>query len=222
MTCAVRLVVNRNQTSHLFEANAMRTSSGHDESHTTALRQRRFEELVDAYSTDLYRFAVWLGNDPMQAEDLVQETFMRAWRFLDALEKQASAKAWLLTILRREHARCHGRAGPRVESLDDVDLDRWSPTPDDSRQASYGLIRSLLQALPSAYREPLALQVIGGYSAEEIGQIMGLRPQAVLTRLFRAREMLRERFRGQPAGLGEDVADVADAPLWNEVLPAFA
>ena len=64
-------------------------------------RNVRFEKLARKYSTDLYRYAMWIcGNDAL-AKDLVQETFLRAWRALDSLKSEKAAKSWLITILRR-------------------------------------------------------------------------------------------------------------------------
>jgi len=68
-------------------------------------KQRRFEHLVNGYSTDIYRMAYWLCRDRMIAEDLAQETFLRAWRALDSLQDETKSRAWLITILRRENAR---------------------------------------------------------------------------------------------------------------------
>jgi RNA polymerase sigma-70 factor (ECF subfamily) len=68
-------------------------------------KQLKYEALVRAYSDDLYRYGVWLCRDPNIAEDLVQETFLRAWRSLESLKDQGAAKSWLITILRRENAR---------------------------------------------------------------------------------------------------------------------
>ncbi|MGO2562437.1 MAG: sigma factor, partial [Pseudoalteromonas nigrifaciens] len=70
-----------------------------------AQKQKRYEALVHVYHKELYRFAYWLCRDPHIADDLVQETFLRAWRSLDSLLDQKAAKSWLLTILRRENAR---------------------------------------------------------------------------------------------------------------------
>jgi len=68
-------------------------------------KQHFFEKIVKAYSTDLFRFSYWLSKDRDIAEDLVQETFARAWRAIDNLNDEKSVKYWLLTILRRENAR---------------------------------------------------------------------------------------------------------------------
>ena len=68
-------------------------------------KEQQFQALVDAYHKPLYRYAYWLTSDESVAEDLVQETFMRAWRSLDSLQNVDAAKSWLITILRRENAR---------------------------------------------------------------------------------------------------------------------
>ena len=68
-------------------------------------KQLKYEALVRAYHTDIFRYAVWLIKDRAIAEDVVQETFLRAWKSLDSLQDEAAAKAWLITILRRENAR---------------------------------------------------------------------------------------------------------------------
>ncbi len=71
---------------------------------TDADRTNRFNQLAEAYAADLYRYAMWIcGNDAL-ARDLVQETFLRAWRALDRLNDLKAAKGWLITILRREYS----------------------------------------------------------------------------------------------------------------------
>lgn len=151
-------------------------------------RQAQFEALVQAYSADLYRFAFWLCRDRSNAEDLVQETCLRAWRALGSLRAEDSAKAWLLTILRNEYARlCQRRRHEALET--DMLLEA---IPDEATSDAEALfLRQALQKLPEEYREPLLLQVIGGFSAEEIGRMINTSPAAALTRLFRARQKLR-------------------------------
>lgn len=159
-------------------------------------KQTRFEALVHALATDLYRYAVWLCRDQAQAEDLVQETFLRAWRSLDSLRDEKAAKGWLLTILRREHARQYERHVPeRDHEVDPDDLAGGS----DSATAEITALRRAIAGLAEEYREPLLLQNLAGYSCAEIAQLLGLSPGAVMTRLFRARQKLRAALEGSEA-----------------------
>lgn len=149
-------------------------------------RATQFEALVGAHADSLYRFAYWLCRDRARAEDLVQETFLRAWRGLAGLRDPAAAKSWLYTILRREHARHCERYQPVVVALDPDDTAASSPNDVECWQ-----LRRALQQLDAEYREPLLLQVLGGFSGEEIARMMNLSSAAVMTRLFRARQQLR-------------------------------
>lgn len=159
-------------------------------------RRRRFEQLCAPLRADLHRFAFWLARDPGVAEDVVQETLLRAWRSLDALTDDGAARPWLLTIARREHARLHER-----RQLQTVDVDALATAEDpalgrtDDHES--GDIREAILALPEEYREPLVLQVLMGYSTDEIAGHLGLTNGAVLTRLCRARQRLRSVVLGR-------------------------
>ena len=146
--------------------------------------------LFEAMRPDLLRFAQWLARDRSIAEDIVQEALLRAWRSRDALKDPAAARAWLLTIVRREHARLYERKRLELVCLDDA-----LETPDKALtvEPDDGLVtlRYAIMKLPLEYREPLVLQVLGGFSTEEIARELKLSPTAVLTRLFRARNKLR-------------------------------
>ncbi|MFV1997118.1 MAG: sigma-70 family RNA polymerase sigma factor [Acidiferrobacterales bacterium] len=164
-----------------------------------SVRQSQFEALVNAYSSDLYRYAVWLCRDSTQAEDLVQETFARAWRALDSLNDHRAAKGWLITILRREFARICERFGRDPLHMGDSEIEKLSsPEFSDAKPETIMLRRALLK-LGVEYREPLLLQVIGGYSGEEIAAMLEIKPGAVMTRLFRARQQLRQALSGGKA-----------------------
>jgi len=158
-----------------------------------AARRQRFDQYVGIYHQDMYRYAAWLSRDKAIAEDVVQEALLRAWKSLDNLRDDASAKQWLLTIVRRENARYFER-----KRLETVDIDNLSASQaallaveendelDDMRQAIY--------ELDDDYREPLVLQVLIGLSTNEIAEQMGLKQGAVLTRLHRARARLKEKM----------------------------
>ncbi|HEY5789477.1 MAG TPA: sigma-70 family RNA polymerase sigma factor [Gammaproteobacteria bacterium] len=151
----------------------------------------RFDRLVGQYAQDVYRFAYWLCGNQHQAEELAQETFLRAWKSIDSLQEAAAAKSWLFTIVRREHARSFERK--RFDLVDDPDFDRVEATRTDYDTSTEAFVlRRALEQLPVKYREPLVLQVVGGYSTEEIADQLGIKAGAVMTRLFRARKKLRE------------------------------
>lgn len=153
-------------------------------------RRGRFTALCEALRPDLVRFAFWLARDRALAEDVVQEALLRAWKSFDALADEARAKQWMLTIVRREHARTRER-----KRLETVDLDALvraeAPVLAGDDEAELAAMREALFRLDDDYREPLVLQVMMGYTTREIAGHMGLTQGAVLTRLFRARQKLR-------------------------------
>ncbi len=156
-------------------------------------RTARFNELAEAYSTDLYRYAMWICSNDALAKDLVQETFLRAWRALDNLNDIKSAKSWLITILRREYARTFERKVPKftdVENVVVVDEDELEP---ESRTERV-LLRKGIMKLEPKYRDPLLLQVVFGHSCAEISDQLGISKSAVMTQLFRAREQLKTQL----------------------------
>jgi len=152
-----------------------------------------FNRLADSYGADLYRFAAWLCGDQALARDLVQETYLRAWKALDGLKDPSAAKGWLITILRREYARTFERKVPRFTDLESVEVpDKGEPQPDDRTEVD--LLRRNILTLAPRYREPLLMQVVLGYSCEEIASELGIGKNAVLTQLFRAREQLKAKL----------------------------
>ena len=149
-----------------------------------------FEKLVAAYGHDLYRFAFWLSHDQHGAEDLVQETFLRAWRNFRQLRDAASVKSWLLTTLRREYYR--RRPPAEVCNLEDELLIAESERFEVRQDVDVAIeIEQRLSALPTSYREVLVLQLLFGYSTQEIASIVDTTEAAVANRLLRARRSLR-------------------------------
>ncbi|MBN4080177.1 sigma-70 family RNA polymerase sigma factor [Beggiatoa alba] len=153
--------------------------------------QQTFENLVHAYSAELYRFAFWQCKNKSLAEDMLQECFSRAWKALHKLEDEKKAKAWLYTILRREIARHFGRNTHDTVSLDEIDIEQLGAHYDCTVSDDINL-RQALDKLPHDYRDALMLQVLGGYSCEEIAQLSGVKTGTIMTRVFRARQKLRQ------------------------------
>lgn len=152
-----------------------------------------FEDQLAVLRPEVLRFAYWLSRDRALAEDLVQETLIRAWRARDQLKDTAALRKWLMTICRREHARLYQRKRHETVDIDElvgdaqpVALAQHSDEMDELHEAILGL--------DEVYREPLIMQVLLGYSTGEIAEELGIQVGAVLTRLFRARNQLRERL----------------------------
>lgn len=151
---------------------------------------QRFEWLVRTFSSDLYRYAYWLSQQRSTAEDLVQETMLRAWKNLDSLQDFAAARSWLLTILRHENARRFERKQFDFSDQDPDEGIAQEPSLED--QLHHQQLQQLLFKLPLDYREPLVLQLLFGMSGDEIATTLDLNLNTVNTRLFRARAQLKQ------------------------------
>jgi RNA polymerase sigma-70 factor, ECF subfamily len=153
-------------------------------------KRLRFEALCQSLRPDLLRFAFWLSRDHALAEDVVQETMLRAWKAQDSLLDEALAKPWFLTIIRREYARSFERKRFVTVDVDEL-VAREEPMLAAAEEQDLAELRAALFKLPDEYREPLMLQVLMGLSTAEIAAQLELSNAAVLTRLFRARKQLR-------------------------------
>lgn len=177
--------------------------------HASSSTPKRFESVVGGLRADLYRYAYWLSRDSEQAQDVVQETMLRAWRSFDSLADERAVKSWLFTIVRNENNRIYAR-----KRLDTVDIDELntqvpelSVSPDAADRSD---LHAVLGQLDPVYREPLVLQVLMGHSSKEIGEIIGITPDAVNTRLFRARQKLHALF-SETNGVGSTLPNTVSA-----------
>lgn len=152
-----------------------------------------FEEFVNSYSDDLYRYGFWLTKDRTIAEDLVQDTFMRAWQSIHTLRDVTAGKSWLFTILRRENFRRFRRKSSQLELnvLDDEIPEKFLVDISFLSVINKIALRQALLDLSEDYSEPLILQIFGGYSCNEIADIIDIQPGAVMTRICRAKQRLR-------------------------------
>jgi RNA polymerase sigma-70 factor (ECF subfamily) len=152
--------------------------------------QRRFERLLQGeayacawgYARRLTEFA---GGARQDAEDLLQEALVQAWRGLAGLRDEARFKAWLLAIVRRRHLTRRQTRRP-AQPLDET-LPLPAPTVDPQ-------VRDILEALsrlPQGPRELLSLFYLHGLTMSETAQVLGIAPRSVHMRLARAREALR-------------------------------
>ena len=156
-------------------------------------QNREFEDAVRAHSSDLFRYAYWLCRDRNRAEDIVQESFARAWKAWGDLKDRAAAKSWLFSIVRNEHLRGFERKSLDMDDRDVEELD----LPVDPRMDVALDVRRALGALPASLREPLLMQVLGGFSCAEIAATLQTTEGAIMTRLTRARQTLRRMIEGE-------------------------
>jgi len=150
-----------------------------------------FQTLCQKLRPNLLRFAYWLCHDHALAEDVVQESMLRAWKAQDSLQDEKAAKPWLLTIVRRELARTFERKRLTTVNVDDLIAQEAPSLAAGGDQDDLEEMRAAIFTLPVEYREPLVMQALLGYSTGEIASELKLSLPAVLTRLFRARQQLR-------------------------------
>jgi RNA polymerase sigma-70 factor (ECF subfamily) len=165
-------------------------------------------QLLESFRPDMLRFALWLARDRSVAEDVVQESMLRAWRSRGELKDAQAARPWLLTIVRREHARLYERKRLPTTALDELPESDALQLAGPDEPELLGLRLAILR-LADDYREPLVMQVLGGFSTAEIAAELQLSQSAVLTRLFRARNQLRSLYGLAPV---EDVDAVGETP----------
>jgi RNA polymerase sigma-70 factor (ECF subfamily) len=158
---------------------------------TTAIEAPSFDALAKTHGHSLFKYAYRLSGNKELAEDLVQDSLLRAWRSFDRLQNPAAALGWMKTIVRRENARRFERIQPRESTMPTEELPAQAAQHYDTSTEAFALRRAL-RALPDEYREPLILQVLHGYSQQEIAERLGLTSAGAGTRLFRARQRLRE------------------------------
>ena len=173
-----------------------------------ALRRRdptAFEGLVETYSPRIYNLALKMLGDPDLAEDILQETFVNAYKAIDRFEGRAHVSTWLYRIAHNAvlmHLRKE-KSGPPVQSLEDkVDLDalpamgEWKDAP-ERRLLQAELLQKMDEAVASlseTLRVVFALRDIEGLSTAQTAEVLDLSETAVKSRLHRARLALRAQL----------------------------
>ena len=169
-------------------------------------QREAFAQLVDRYSSQIYRLALKFTNDPHDAEDVLQETFIKALRALPGFEGRSSLSTWLyriavneaLMLLRKRKV----ELVPVEESADDDDevtvgnfvLADWCCLPEDEllSDESRSYLNEAIQRLPVSLRSVFLLRDVQGLSIRETAETLGLTETNVKTRLLRARLRLRD------------------------------
>jgi RNA polymerase sigma factor (sigma-70 family) len=156
---------------------------------------RSFEEVLLPHLDAAFNYARWLTKNDADAEDVVQDAYVRALRFFSSLRGE-DARAWLLTIVRNTwYGRFPRRAGSGVTTVADEGADdradvSLDPEAQLIQQQTVAQVRRALETLPADFREVLVLRELEGLSYKEIAAIIGIPLGTVMSRLARARERL--------------------------------
>jgi RNA polymerase sigma-70 factor, ECF subfamily len=173
-------------------------------------RAQRFRDLIEPRLNDAYTLARYLSRDPSVAEDIVQEASLRAFRHVESLRSGGEARAWLLKIVRNCFYAWREKAGHvNFQSLDVDSLgDDINTVAEDADEAQFDLdpqrilertmkrdaVREMIEALPVQFREALVLRELNDLSYREIAELTSMPIGTVMSRLARAREMLRKMW----------------------------
>ena len=181
-------------------------------------RTQLFEQEAIKHLDALYRTALRMTRNPQDAEDLVQETYLRAYRFFDSFEPGTKLRAWLFKILSNNYINLYRKARhePQITSMEDQE--EFSLYGQLARQGDLGEvtledqvldefaeqdIRAAIENLPPVFRMAVLLADVEGFSYKEIAEITDVSIGTVMSRLFRGRRRLQKALweRAQEAGI---------------------
>ncbi len=166
-----------------------------------------FARLVDAYYQVIYRLAVKILGNPQDAEDILQETFIKAFRYLPDFNGRSRLSTWLYRIATNEALMLIRRRKPDAISIDEprngdeqdqepLQIVDWCCMPEQEMLSSESreYLDQAIESLPTSLRVVFVLRDIEGLSTLETGEVLNLSETAVKTRLSRARLRLREEL----------------------------
>ncbi len=172
-----------------------------------------FDELVRLHESDVYRTCLAITGNPQDAEDVLQDAFLNAFRNLSKFRRESRFRTWLTRIAINESVRCLRRRRPALTLDDAVAMDQewmpkrvrdWGPNPEQAllQGELQQILENAVLALPPAYRVVFVLRDICHHSTAEVASLLELKIPAVKSRLLRARLRVRahlsERFEKKP------------------------
>ncbi|MCW8796825.1 MAG: sigma-70 family RNA polymerase sigma factor [Chlorobium sp.] len=170
------------------------------------IKQKEFQEEAIEHINALYNYALHLTMNPSDAHDLVQETYLKAYKFFSSFEKGTNCKAWLFKILKNNYINKF-RKNAREPGKVDYDLikDFYHSIKDsqsESEDLNAGYMRSLMHdevyqamnSLPEEFKEVIQLCDIEGFTYEEIANMVESPIGTVRSRLYRGRKILRSKL----------------------------
>jgi RNA polymerase sigma-70 factor (ECF subfamily) len=171
-----------------------------------AVARREFERIALPLLDNMYGVAMRLTRDPSEAEDLVQDSMVRAYRFWHSFKRGTNIKAWLFTILRNTFINRYHQRGRARSFANDVESQMGSlgqgvalgspghepPGPEEavSKRLTRTRILEAMDSLPADYRTAVTLADLQGLSYKEIAEVMDCPIGTVMSRIYRGRKLL--------------------------------
>lgn len=167
-----------------------------------------FEELAMPLFRPLFNFARWLARDQQEAEDLVQETYVRALKGFASFQPGTNFRAWIFRILRNTFltSRTGTKSAPHI-SVDEEEGEALLPAEKETPESillSSGArecIQAALERLPVAYREVILLCDVEEMKYQEIAELVGIPVGTVMSRISRGRKLLRGMLAEEQLGV---------------------
>ena len=184
------------------------------QNYTEAEKERIFEQEFMPHITSMYNFAYRLAFDEDDAKDLVQETYLKAFRFLNSFEKGTNAKAWLFRILKnsfindfrkksKQPAKVDYQEVETFYNSDNVDVSKTTDLRVETVQHMIGdEVSGALNALAVDFRTVIILCDLEGFTYEEMSKILDIPIGTVRSRLHRARNLLKEKLQAYAKSMG--------------------
>ncbi len=166
------------------------------------------DELLKRYYSRVYRLAYGILRNPQDAEEVIQEVFLRVFQKLDEFKGESSFSSWLYRVaVNTTYMKLRDKKGASMISLNEIGKlideqmvksgsSQWIARPDDEllTEEALKIISDAIEQLPDDFKTVLILRDVEGLSTEEVGKILGLTVPAVKSRLHRARLFLRKKL----------------------------
>ncbi len=174
-------------------------------------RRAEFDKVALAHMDSVYRAALWMTRNQHEAEDLLQETYLRAFRSFHRFEQSTNCRAWLLKILTNLNIDRYTRASAKSENVRYEDIKHFvaseEPAGGQSSTATsfdYGEfldedVKHAVESVPETFRVPLLLSCVEGMSYKEISRVLGCPMGTVMSRVYRGRQLLKQKLANHSA-----------------------
>jgi RNA polymerase sigma-70 factor (ECF subfamily) len=169
-------------------------------------RDGEFQQEAVPHMDALYNYALRMTGDPNDADDLLQDTYLKAYRFWDKYEKGTNVRAWLFRIMKNSYINLYRKSSKEPDTVDYDDIQNFYQTirdqstdPNDLQEKLFGTlleddVARALDSLPEDFRTVIILCDIEGFTYEEIAEFVECPVGTVRSRLHRGRKLLRDQL----------------------------